>query len=65
MRAAVVLCAILGHRFRTVEDPLEIEPVLLCSRCGHRTIAPNATGFDVRIGVRTGEDNALGPGPGR
>ena len=47
-----LLCAVAGHRWHMVESSTEVEPVLECSRCGRRQLAPNATGFGIRTKVR-------------
>ena len=52
MRAGAVLCAVVGHRWHTVADADEVEPVLECGRCGRKQLAPNATGFGVRTDVK-------------
>jgi hypothetical protein len=54
-----LLCSVLGHRYHVDDDPdTPTEVVLVCSRCGRKTLAPNTTGFDVRVGVRTGYDRS-------
>jgi hypothetical protein len=52
MGAGVVICAVIGHKWHTVESDVEVEPVLECSRCGRQQLAPNATGIGVRTKVR-------------
>jgi len=54
MRIGVLLCAVTGHKWRTIASDTEIEPVLECSRCDRKTLVPNATGFGVRPDVKAG-----------
>jgi hypothetical protein len=46
-----LLCAVIGHKWR-VDESTGIEPVLCCTRCGRKQLAPNATGFGVRTKVK-------------
>ena len=66
MTPKVILCVLTGHRWRVDEASEDVEPVLLCGRCGRKEIAPNATGFlDARIASETKADRWVGPMGGR
>jgi hypothetical protein len=65
MRAGVLLCSILGHRWHVDETSTDSEGHLLCSRCGSRQLLPEDTAFGRRIAAEAGEDRAVGPFGGR
>jgi hypothetical protein len=66
MRLGVVLCAVIGHRWRVDETSTEPETMICCGRCGTRQPAPAGSAFDRRIEAKTGADRAVGPfGGGR
>jgi hypothetical protein len=66
MRPGVLLCAIVGHRWRIDEASTEPEALMFCPRCGRRQLPPDGTAFDRRIAAKTGADRAVGPfGGGR
>jgi hypothetical protein len=65
MRAGVILCAVIGHRWHVDETSTEVEPVIRCDRCGATEIAPDSTAFGRRLEAETRADRALGPFGGR
>ena len=62
MDAVKLLCAVLGHRWHVDETSTEIEPVLLCGRCGARQLAPAGSGYGNRVAAKARRDSTLGPG---
>jgi hypothetical protein len=66
MHWGVVLCSVVGHRWRVDETTTGPEIVICCPRCGARQLAPAGSAFDRRIEAETGADRAVGPfGGGR
>jgi hypothetical protein len=65
MRLGVVLCAVIGHRWRIDETSTGPEPVMCCLRCGRRELPPEGSAFNRRIEAKTGADRAVGPFGGR
>jgi hypothetical protein len=65
MRLGVVLCAVVGHRWRIDETSTEPEAVMCCLRCGRRQLTPEGSAFDRRIAAKTGADRAVGTFGGR
>jgi hypothetical protein len=61
MRLGVVLCAVIGHRWRVDETSTEPEAVICCGRCGRRQLAPEASAFERRIEAEAGADRKVGP----
>jgi hypothetical protein len=65
MRFGVVLCGVIGHRWRVDDASTDSEAVIRCERCGRRQLAPAGTAFDRRLDVETDRDRAVGPFGGR
>jgi hypothetical protein len=65
MRWGVVLCSVVGHRWRVDEASTESEAFICCPRCGARQLAPAGNAFDRRVAAKTGADRAVGPFGGR
>jgi hypothetical protein len=61
MRLGVVLCSVVGHRWRVDETSTEHEAVIRCDRCGRRQLAPAGSAFGRRIEAEAGADRAVGP----
>jgi hypothetical protein len=57
-----LLCVLIGHRWHVDEASTEIEPVLLCSRCGARELVPSGSGYLNRVAAKARRDSTLGPG---
>ena len=65
MKLGVVLCAVIGHRWRVDETSTGVETMICCNRCGARQHAPEGSVFNRRLEAETGSDRAVGPFGGR
>jgi len=61
MRAGVVLCSIVGHRWHVDETSTDPEPIICCDRCGAKELAPDSTAFGRRLSAQAGRDRSVGP----
>ena len=48
-----MLCAVIGHHWHTAASDTEVEPVLECSRCGRKQLAPNTSAYGLRTKVKS------------
>jgi len=65
MGLGVILCAVIGHRWRVDEASTDPEAVICCKRCGRRQLAPEGTAFSRRLDAETKRDRSVGPFGGR
>jgi hypothetical protein len=61
MRVGVILCAVVGHRWRVDETSTDTEAHIRCARCDRVQLAPDGTAFDRRLDAQTGQDRSVGP----